>query len=100
VTAKGTVSSKGKPGHVTAMAKEAPHHESSISKSGRYTPPTPKEFYESPKWVPILLFAFLGLGAISIILRYVVPAFENTNTPVLIGLGFMLAGLFTATKWR
>jgi len=95
VTPKGT-----KPGQVSAMAREAPHHESSISKSSRYTPPTPKEYYESPKWVPILMFVFIGLGVISIILRYVVPAFENTNTPVLVGLVFMLAGLFTATKWR
>ena len=82
------------------MAKEAPHHDSSIAKSARYTPPTPKEYYESPRWVPILMGVFLGLGALAIILRYVVPAFENTNTPVLIGLGFMLAGLFTATKWK
>jgi hypothetical protein len=82
------------------MAKEAPHHESSIAKSSRYTPPTPKEYYESPRWVPILMGVFLALGALAIILRYVVPAFENTNTPVLIGLGFMLAGLFTATKWK
>ncbi|MDP2290144.1 MAG: cell division protein CrgA [Actinomycetota bacterium] len=95
VTPKGT-----KPGQVTAMAKEAPHHDSSIAQSSRYTPPTPKEYYESPSWVPILMFTFLGLGAISIILRYVVPAFENTNTPVLIGLVCMLAGLFTATKWK
>lgn len=95
VTPKGT-----KPGQVTAMAKEAPHHESSISKSSRYTPPTPKEFYESPRWVPILMFSLLGLGAISILTRYLVPSFDNTNTPVLIGLGFMLAGLFTATKWK
>jgi LPXTG-motif cell wall-anchored protein len=30
----------------------------------------------------------------------VVPSFQNTTTPVLIGLVFMLGGLFTATKWR
>ena len=95
VTPKGT-----KPGQLTAMAKEAPHHESSISASSRYTPPTPKEFYESPKWVPILMATFIGLGSIAIITRYIVPAFENTNTPVLVGLCFMLAGLFTATKWK
>ena len=40
------------------------------------------------------------LGAVAIISRYVIPAFENTNTPVMVGLVFMLAGLFTATKWR
>lgn len=82
------------------MAREVAHHESSVGQSARYTPPTPKEFYESPKWIPILMFAFIGLGAVSILTRYVVPSFENTNTPVLVGLFLMMAGLFTATKWR
>ena len=98
VTPKGT-----KPGQYTAsahMAKEEKHHDSSVSQSSRYTPPTPKEYYESPKWVPILMFAFIALGVIAIITRYTVPAFENTNTPVFIGLLLMLSGLFTATKWR
>ena len=95
MTAKGT-----KPGQVSAMAKEAHHHESSVSQSSRYTPPARKELYESPKWVPILLFVFLGLGALAILSRYIIPAFENTNTPVLVGLVFLLGGLFTATKWR
>jgi len=95
VTPKGT-----KPGQATAMAKEAPHHESSIGASSRYTPPAPKEFYESPKWVPILMMAFIGIGVLCILSRYVIPAFNNTNTPVLVGLVFMLAGLYTATKWK
>ena len=95
MTPKGT-----KVGHVTSMAKEAPHHDSSIDRSSRYTPPTPKEFYESPRWVPIMMMVFIGIGALAIISRYLVPAFENTNTPVLVGLVFMLAGLFTATKWK
>ena len=95
VTAKGT-----KPGQAGAMAREVAHHESSVSQSSRYTPPTPKEYYESPKWIPILMFTFIGLGVISIITRYVVPSFANTNTPVLVGLLLMMAGLFTATKWR
>lgn len=95
VTPKGT-----RPGQVTAMAKEAPHHESSVSKSSRYTPPNPKEYYESPRWVPILMGVFIAIGVVCIILRYLVPAFENTNTPVMIGLVFLLAGLFTATRWK
>lgn len=95
MTPKGT-----KPGQVTSMAKEAPHHESSIGQTSRYTPPTPKEFYESPKWVPILMMVLIGLGALAIISRYLVPSFNNTNTPVLVGLCCMLAGLFVATKWK
>ena len=61
---------------------------------------TPYVFYESPRWVPILMAVSLGLGAVAIISRYLVPSFESTNTPVLIGLVFMLCGLFTATKWK
>jgi hypothetical protein len=95
VTAKGT-----KPGQIGAMAKEAHHHESSVGQSARYTPPAKKELYESPKWLPILLFSLLGVGVLCILSRYIVPAFENTNTPVLVGLVFLLAGLFTATKWK
>ena len=82
------------------MAKEAHHHESSISQSSRYTPPARKDLYESPKWVPILMLVFIAIGVLAILSRYVIPAFETTNAPVLVGLIFMLAGLFTATKWR
>ena len=82
------------------MAKEAHHHESSISQSSRYTPPASKDLYESPKWVPILMMTFIILGVLCILSRYIIPAFSDTNLPVLIGLGFLLAGLFTATKWR
>ncbi len=93
VTPKGT-----KPGQTSAIAREAKHTSHGIEQSSRYTPPTPKEFYESPAWVPILMIVLIGLGVVSIILRYVV--WDDTNTPVLVGLGFLLAGLFTATKWR
>ena len=95
MTPKGT-----KPGQTTAMAREAHHHESSIAASSRYTPPAAKELYESPKWVPMLMAAFLLIGVLCILSRYIIPAFQNTNTPVLIGLVFMLAGLYTATKWK
>jgi hypothetical protein len=48
--------------------------------------------------VPILMFVLLGLGALTILLRYIV--WQDTNIPVLIGLGFLLGGLYTATKWH
>ena len=100
-TTTGRVTPKGtQPGHAGSMAKEAHHHESSVAASTRYTPPNKKELYESPRWVPILMAVLLGLGVVSILTRYVVPAFENTNTPVVVGLGFLLGGLYTATKWR
>jgi hypothetical protein len=53
---------------------------------------------ESPRWVPILMAVLIGLGAITILLRYLV--WTDSNLPVLFGLIFLLGGLYTATKWR
>jgi hypothetical protein len=48
--------------------------------------------------VPILMIALLAIGVLCILSRYLI--WDNTNTPVLVGLGFLLAGLWVATKWR
>ncbi len=93
VTPKGT-----RPGQASRIAREAPHTDHGVEQSSRYTPPTPKDFYESPRWVPIMMIVFIAVGVLAIILRYIV--WENSNVPVLVGLVFLLAGLFTATKWR
>jgi len=53
---------------------------------------------ESPRWVPILMIVFLALGALTIFGRYIF--WSDSNLPVLFGLGFLLAGLWTATKWK
>ncbi len=44
------------------------------------------------------MLALLAIGVLAILSRYII--WDNTNTPVLIGLGFLLAGLWVATKWR
>jgi len=71
--------------------------------SGRYTPPVPKEWRDSPKWVPVLMFAFLGLGALLIIINYT-PLMDklggSSNWYLLGGLGLVTAGFITATKWE
>ncbi len=71
--------------------------------SGRYTPPVPKEWRESPKWVPILMFTFLGLGALLIVINYT-PLMDkvggSSNWYLLGGLGLVTAGFITATKWE
>ncbi|MEO5679579.1 MAG: cell division protein CrgA [Acidimicrobiales bacterium] len=73
------------------------------AQSGRYTPPVPKEWRESPKWVPVLMFALLGLGALLIIVNYT-PLMDKvggaSNWYLLGGLGLVTAGFITATRWE
>jgi hypothetical protein len=70
-----------------------------VGASSRYTPPVPQSVKESPKWVPILMLVLLGLGVVFILTRYL--GGDNIgNWPVFVGLGFVLAGLYTATKWH
>ena len=77
------------------------HGTSQVESSTRYTPPTPKTYYESPRWVPILMFVLLGLGSLVILLYYLgaVPG-GRSNWYLFSGLGLVLGGLFTATKYR
>ncbi len=77
---------------------DATHSAGGIGASSRYTPPTPRDVYESPSWVPILMAVLLGLGVVLILLRYIV--WQDSNWPVLAGLVLLLGGLFTATKWH
>jgi hypothetical protein len=93
VTPKGT-----RPGQVTVTHEPIAASPAGVSASSRYTPPTPKDFYESPRWVPILMLTLLGIGVLAILSRYLI--WQSTNMPVLVGLGFLLGGLWVATKWR
>ncbi len=69
--------------------------------STRYTPPVPHELKVSPPWVPVLMFALLGLGLAVIFLNYlgVLPG-GTKNTYLLVGLGGILGGIMTATQYR
>lgn len=69
-----------------------------VHASRRYTPPVPEEMKHSPPWIPWLMLGLLILGAVLIILRNMV--FSGNNLLTLLGLGCILGGLFTATKWR
>ncbi|CAN5851250.1 hypothetical protein BH24ACT3_BH24ACT3_13910 [soil metagenome] len=79
-----------------AAGQKPPEH------GGRYTPPTPRSEKISPPWVPVLMFSLLGLGFLLIIANYVgvLPGGEASNTYLLIGLGFILAGIITATQYH
>lgn len=72
------------------------------SGSGRYTPPVPHHVKESGRWVPIVMFAFFGLGMLIIFLHYVdliLPG-AASNWWLVGGLGAILAGIITATQYR
>ena len=68
---------------------------------GRYTPPIPREVKVSPRWVPVLMFACLGLGMIIIIINYLglLPGGAD-NKYLLIGLALITVGFITATRYR
>ena len=72
--------------------------------SGRYTPPIPREYRQSPAWVPVLMLTFLVLGMLIIISNYlpgagVLPG-DSNNLYLLLGLGLITVGFITATKYR
>jgi hypothetical protein len=72
------------------------------SASTRYTPPSARyEDLPSPMWVPILMFTMFGAGMLTIFLNYVglLPG-ETSNWYLLLGLGFILSGIITATQYR
>ena len=53
----------------------------------------------APKpWIPYVMVGLFVVGMIIIILRNLV--FQGNNLLTLAGLGAILAGLYTATKWR
>ncbi len=90
---------KVKGGRVTPKGgpQSAPRPEA----SSRYTPPVPKEYKVSPPWVPVLMFTLLAIGLVIIFLNYlgVLPG-ETKNSYLLVGLGFILGGIMTATQYR
>jgi hypothetical protein len=70
--------------------------------STRYTPPSPNAAdLPSPMWVPILMFTLFALGMLSIFLNYLglLPG-ATSNWYLLLGLGFILGGIITATQYR
>jgi hypothetical protein len=69
--------------------------------SSRYTPPIPRNVKVSPIWVPIVMFTFLGAGAVVIFLNYLglMPG-DTNNWYLLVGLGLILMGIITATQYH
>jgi hypothetical protein len=100
-TAPGRAAPKG--GRVTPKGGSKPVAKSGAPApiSGRYTPPTPKYYKESPRWVPVLLLAFLALGMLTIVCNYLglLPGGAK-NAYLFVGLGLITCGFITATRYR
>ena len=100
VTPKGgPVPGAQKSGSTAAHAHAPDGHDAGYS--SRYTPPTAKYAQgPSPMWVPVLMFALLGLGSLLIIANYARLFGEPENWRLLVGLGAILGGIITATNLR
>ena len=99
-TGSGRTTPKGtRPGE--ARYANPDHNEHGVAASSRYTPPVPTYVKQSPRWVPILMFALFIVGALVILLYYLgaVPG-GRSNYYLVVGLGFILGGLYTATKYH
>ena len=89
VTAKGT-----QPGDRQAPAVD----DHGVAASSRYTPKQTRRQIVPPNWIPVIMLVLLIGGSLLIMARYLV--FTGSNWPTLIGLGMILGGLYTATKWQ
>jgi hypothetical protein len=68
--------------------------------TARYTPPgTYSQKQISAPWVPVVMFGLLLIGMLLILCNYVgwVPG-GTDNIYLLVGLGFILGGIITATQ--
>ncbi len=97
----GRTTPKGGAGSGARHAISKGHATSEPDASSRYTAPIPQEFKVSPMWVPVLMFTLLGLGALCIFLNYLglLPG-ATDNKYLLLGLGFVLGGIVTATQFH
>jgi len=82
-----------------------------VNHETKYEPRSHTNFEDlgpSPTWVPVLMFGLLLIGALVIIVNYLgyLPPYEDgfgtgtSNWYLLGGLGLILGGIMTATKFR
>jgi hypothetical protein len=68
--------------------------------SGRYTAPIPRELRVSPWWVPALMVTFFAGGVVVILLNYLGLLGNTSNVYLFVGLGLIVAGFVTSTRWH
>jgi len=97
----GRVTPKGGPAAAQAARARAAGNAKPSDTNSRYTPPQPKYAKESPPWLPVLMFSFIGLGMLLIFLNYtgLLPG-GTTGWWLLPGLGCITIGIIAATYYR
>ena len=90
VTPKGT-----QPGDRRAVNASGPDH--AVAASSRYTPKAKRRELVPASWIPVIMLVLLIGGGVMIMIRYLA---WDSNVPIMLGLLMILAGLYTATKWR
>jgi VIT1/CCC1 family predicted Fe2+/Mn2+ transporter len=93
----GTASRKGRStGRATTRAVRQPQEA-----NARYTPPIPRKYKQSPKWMGFAILAAFVLGALVIILSYVeVLPDHGSGWYLVAGIVLMITGLGLATQYR
>lgn len=81
-------------GRVTPKGTQ-PHNQKANIETVQQVDTTP-----SPAWVSYLLFGLLGLGMLVIFVNYAQVFGDTNNAITLLGLGFILGGIVTATRLR
>jgi hypothetical protein len=85
--------SHNKPGRVTEKGTRPAGYEAEVGHRPVAAPP-------SGPLVPILMGVFFFVGIAIIFANYLSWLGDSSNWWLLGGLGFILAGIITATRWR
>ena len=96
VTPKGTRPEDRYGSTTSSDQHQGEHHD--VAASSRYTPKAQRRQLVPPNWIPVIMIVLLIGGGLAIMARYLI--FTESNLPTLVGLGMILGGLYTATKWR
>jgi hypothetical protein len=104
VTPKGGPAAAKKAGPAapatTSKARDAKKTASVVTKAPAATPQQVYSKGPSPWWVPAIMFGLLIVGALIIMSNYMGVFGDASNIRLVIGLGFILGGIVTATQYR
>ena len=84
----------------TSKARDAKKTASVVTKAPAATPQQVYSKGPSPWWVPAIMFGLLIIGALIIMTNYMGVFGDASNVRLVFGLGFILAGIVTATQYR